>query len=605
MYVFRDGRRTAGGAELISRLSGALCRWRSAPEQDFEDCLLAALIAAGELECALLDGCSGLASATGGPSVGPYPPPARCASSVPEVSCSTASEITDALARALLTGQRDSLVSILQQVEQLRMGARYEAAVQEGFAYYALHPRKVAMLLETLQLGTPELNTPGLNTKLLNPRERTPRVCVLGIRSIGVTLGAVACAALALRGVECQRISVRPTGHPYDRRLEVTPRLRQWVARAGAAEFLVVDEGPGISGSSFLAVAEALEGCGVAGSRIHLIGSRAVDPATLRAANARQRWGRYHYHVMPAAPLEPPGAGANLSGGAWRKHLHCAAAAMPASWATLEPATFLARDERSIFRFEGFGHYGEAVGARAELLADCGFAPRYLGNRRGFGEYALLSGRMLALGDRSPALLTKMASYLARRSTAFRSATAQTPELEAMLRWNWQLEFGEELGRAESRLNPERVVICDGCMMPHEWLRSERGELLKLNAGTHGDNHFFPGPCDIAWDVAGAIVEWELQGEARDCFVGEYAARSGDAIAERLEPYLLAYTAFRMGWSRMAAAAMQGTDDEALLQRDYRRYRAIAQRLRQQPRPPETSARNRQPVTPERLLRPA
>jgi hypothetical protein len=446
------------------------------------------------------------------------------------------------------------------------------------------------MLIETLQLNT---------------RERTPRVCVLGIRSIGVTLGAVACAALALRGVECRRTSVRPSGHPYDRRLEVTLRLRQWVTSAGAAEFLVVDEGPGISGSSFLAVAEALEGCGVPGSRIHLIGSRAVDPATLRAANARQRWGRYHDHVMPAAPLEPPGAGANLSGGAWRKHLHCAAAAMPASWAQLEPATFLARDERSIFRFEGFGHYGEAVGARAELLADCGFAPRYLGNRRGFGEYALLSGRMLVLGDRSPELLTRMASYLALRSTAFRSATAQTPELEPMLRWNWKLEFGEELGLAESRLSPERVVICDGCMMPHEWLRSERGELQKLNAGTHGDNHFFPGPCDIAWDVAGTIVEWELQGEARDRFVGEYAARSGDAIAERLEPYLLGYTAFRMGWSKMAAAAMQGTDDEALLQRDYRRYRAIAQRLRQQPRPPETSAGNRQPVTAERLLRPA
>ena len=357
MYVFRDGRCTVSGAELISRLKDALLRVCNASAQDSEDCLLAALIAAGELECALLD-----SSEAGG--------------SCPEVSCVTASEITDLLAQALLTGRKDSLVSILQKAEQLRIGERYEVAVQEGFAYYALHPRKVAMLIEELGFGT-RIGT---------------SVCVLGIRSIGVTLGAVACAALALRGIPCRRISVRPSGHPYDRRLELTPRLRQWVAEAGDAEFLVVDEGPGISGSSFLAVAEALESCGVDNSRIHLIGSREADPATLRAADACRRWGRYGFHVMQSAPLEPRGAGVNLSGGMWRRHFHCAADAMPASWPALEPARFLARDEPSIFRFEGFGHYGEAVGARAALLADCGFAPQYLGNRRGFGELCAGAG---------------------------------------------------------------------------------------------------------------------------------------------------------------------------------------------------------------------
>ena len=41
---------------------------------------------------------------------------------------------------------------------------------------------------------------------------------------------------------------------------------------------------------------------------------------------------------------------------------------MPATWAPLEPAKFLASDQQSIFKFEGFGHYGEAIGARARLL---------------------------------------------------------------------------------------------------------------------------------------------------------------------------------------------------------------------------------------------
>jgi hypothetical protein len=538
MYVFRDGRRTVSGAELVSLLHGALHRWRSAPEHAAEDRVLAALIAAGELECALLDG------------TGP----------THTDSCGIASEITDALACALLTEQRHSHVSILRCVQQLRVAANYQVAVQEGFAYYALHPRKVATLLNTLELK--------------------PSMTVLGIRSIGVTLSAVACAALRLRGIECQRLTVRPTGHPYDRKLELTAEFCERVTQVRDAGFLIVDEGPGISGSSFLAVAEALVKCGVEAEQIQMIGSRAVDPSTLRATNGGERWARYRFHVMQNAPTAPASAGEGLSGGTWRRYFHCEDSTMPAVWAPLEPAKFLARDEHSIFKFEGFGGYGGVIGTRATLLADCGFSPRYLGNQCGFGQYELVPGRVLTPCERSPELMERMAAYLALRATAFASGTPQTPEIENMLRWNWQLEFGEELDAAESRLSTARAVFCDGHMMPYEWLRTSGGELLKLGAGTHGDNHFFPGPCDIAWDVAGAIVEWELQGELRELFVRAYEARSGDAIAARLAPYLLAYAIFRMGWSKMAALAMQGEYDEALLQRDYEKYRAIALRLR-------------------------
>jgi hypothetical protein len=546
MYVFRDGRRAVTGSELISSLIGALSRCPSASGRTFEDCALAALIAAGELECALLDD--------------------TVEASYSE-SCSAASEMTDALACAFLTGQQHSFPSILQRAEHIRMAAQYQVAVPEGFAYYALHPRKVAMLLDELALRDP--------------------VAVIGIRSIGVTLSAVAYASLCLRGVPCRRISVRPTGHPYDRKLEITPELREWIEHSREATFLVVDEGPGISGSSFLAVAEALVQCGVAGEQIHLAGSRAVDPATLRAANASQRWPLYHFHIMHNPPLPSAGAGESLSGGLWRRYFQCEENTMPASWAPLEPAKFLSGDEHSIFKFEGFGHYGEAVGTRAKLLASFGFSPRYLGNQCGFGRYEWVPGRMLCLSDRSPELEVRMADYLALRSTAFASDLPQSPELEKMLRWNWQVEFGEELSNAESQLNAERVIVCDGRMMPHEWLRPDRGEILKLDAGIHGDNHFFPGPCDVAWDVAGTIVEWEMQGEVRDRFVREYEARSGDSITQRLAPYLLAYTVFSLGWSKMASLAMQGEYDEGLLKRDYQKYRALAMKLRQEQRPLE------------------
>jgi hypothetical protein len=550
MYVFRDGKYEIAGAELISRLRGALCRACHTPEKDCEDCLLAALIAAGELECALLDSASDDAH--------------------PDETSEKASGITDELACAFLTGRKDSLLSILHRVEQLRVQRCYRAAVQEGFAYYALHPRKLAGLIDTL------LGVQG-DTALGGRAVR-----VLGIRSIGLTLSAVACAALALRGIDCRRIGVRPEGHPYDRKLEASSRLRQWVSEADA-EFLIVDEGPGISGSSFLAVAEAVEGCGIPRSRIRMIGSRQVNPATLLAPDAADRWARYDFYSVPAEPLPPDEAGESLSPGAWQRYFNGGEESAAGLWTPLEPAMYLARDRQSTYCFAGFGHYGEAVCARAKVVADAGFAPSYLGSQRGFRQSALIPGQTLAPGDLSAELLARMARYLALRSEAF-AAAAQTPELETMLRWNWQLEFGEELGIAESHLQTQRVAVCDGRMGPNQWLRSGRGELLKLDAGNDGDNHFFPGPCDIAWDVAGCIVEWELRGRDRECLVAEYTRLSGDSVAERLGPYLLAYTTFCMARSRMAAAAMQGEAGEALLQRAYARYRL--QNLRLRPLPP-------------------
>lgn len=548
MYVFRDGRHAVSGTKLISSLTGALCQWQSAPENiSKKDYALDALIAAGELECALLDESDGEVAD----------------SDSRNVSRHAASEITDWLACAFLTGERSSIPSLLQQAEHIRVAASYETAVPEGFAYYALHPRKVAMLLDTLALRRP--------------------MAVIGIRSIGVTLSAVACAAFQLRGMPCQRTTVRPWGHPYDRKLEISAELREWIERSRDSGFLIVDEGPGISGSSFLAVAEALVQCGVSGEQIHLMGSRAVDPATLRAVNASRRWALYHFHILQNAPLPPSGAGESLSGGSWRRYFQSAESTTPASWPPLEAAKFLSGDEQSIYKFEGFGHYGEAIGDRARVLASSGFAPRYLGNQCGFGEYEWVPGRMMCRRDLSPAMVERMADYLALRSVAFASDQQQTPELEKMLRWNWHVEFGEELDFAESQLHSERGLVCDGRMMPHEWLETDQGEMLKLDAGVHGDNHFFPGPCDVAWDVAGAIVEWEMHGAVRDHFVREYEARTGDAVTERLAPYLLAYTIFRLGWSKMAALAMQGEYDEALLKRDYQRYRALAVRLRQKP----------------------
>jgi len=121
-------------------------------------------------------------------------------------------------------------------------------------------------------------------------------------------------------------------------------------------------------------------------------------------------------------------------------------------------------------------------------------------------------------------------------------------------------------------------------MHPHEWVRAADGaadrKTWKTDAASHGDDHFFPGPTDIAWDLAGAIVEWELDAAASAFLLAEYRRRSGDDAEARLPGYLLAYALFQLGYAEMAADAMRGGEEEVRLRHDAQRYRRWARNLR-------------------------
>src|SRR4029077_10848233 len=132
----------------------------------------------------------------------------------------------------------------------------------------------------------------------------------VGIRSIGTTLSAVAAAAARSRGISAERITVRPQGHPYNRTAEFTAEQADAVTRAVScgANFAVVDEGPGLSGSSFLAVAEALESVGAAREKIFLVSSHAPNLDALCATDAARRWQRFHCIPVAGEARRPAGA---------------------------------------------------------------------------------------------------------------------------------------------------------------------------------------------------------------------------------------------------------------------------------------------------------
>lgn len=517
VWVYREAKRRESGARVgsdlsrrvdaIERASGTETRRRLAIE---------ALVIAGELEAALADARSDGENAI--------------------------AALTDGLAAEAL-GLRVDLRAARRRADAVTPST-VTISPPEGFAYYALHPEAYARASRYVE-GTD--------------------VLVAGIRSIGTTLSAIVRAALEARGVRAERITVRPTGDPFDRWLPFVPRPRD------GATVLVVDEGPGLSGSTFLAVAEAFVRAGVAPRRIILLTSHEADLAALRAPNAVSRWRVFRTLVAPSNVRAPVASGGrDLSGGAWRE-LHCRDS-WPSSFVSAERRKVLTDDGR-LFKYEGLGSAAVAARERAMILAAEKLAPEATDAGDGWIAYPW-EGRPLRAGDLDGTILDHLALTCARRRSFFE--TSDATDLRPVITKNARVLLDREVD-----VDPvvRRAVVVDGHVSPHEWIRCADGAILKTDGISHGDDHFFPGPTDIAWDLAGIIVEWELGPLASSRLLDTYARASGDNVVPRLAPWLFAYAICRAAFTAFARHQLRGSAEEHPLLRDLDRYLSVARAL--------------------------
>src|SRR5581483_7815780 len=170
LWVFRDGRNPVAGTVLLHDLQLSL---RSVLEDaKNKNYALKALIQSGEFESALAD----------------VENPGAC----------LIAELTSALAVLYLDGDTTVISKLAGALDSLTVPNMLVISPPEGFSYYALHPLDFVRAVEEIA-------------------DSSRPAAVIGIRSIGTTLSAVVTAALKKRFVPAQRITVRPTGHPYDR----------------------------------------------------------------------------------------------------------------------------------------------------------------------------------------------------------------------------------------------------------------------------------------------------------------------------------------------------------------------------------------------------
>lgn len=456
---------------------------------------------------------------------------------------------------------------------------RVEVRLAEGFAFYALQPEGHAEAARAAGLDADSR--------------------VLGLRSIGAGLAAMAAAAVGAPAPA----TVRPVGHPFDRRLAPAPPLLAEWRRESDRTWAVADEGPGLSGSSFAAALDALEQAGVDRARLVALPGHAGDLGPQAGEVRSARWAATRRVAGGDRPeLDPhdPARGLarrvedvvgfalrpleDLSGGAWRARLYADEAHWPAVDAANERLKFRLETDRGAFRLKWAGlggREGAAKLARACALGAAGLSPEPLALRGGWLVEPWLEGAR-PLAD-TPADCDRAAgcvgAHLALRAATFAAGEEDGADLATLLHMahtNVAEALGEVAAAGLDAWSPRlpamaargRRVWTDNRLHLHEWLALPDGRLLKTDALDHARAHDLVGAQDVAWDVAGARVEFGLDDPA-----AARLARELQVDDERLAFHTLAYLAFQLGlWSLAADAHAGWPAEHARLGRARDRY---------------------------------
>jgi hypothetical protein len=416
----------------------------------------------------------------------------------------------------------------LNEREGLAPEQRIDLKIPEGFAFYQLYPEQYQ---RAAQRWLREYKPPG-------------EAVVIGLRSIGTSLSQVVSSEIQRAGWKVKRCTVRPEGDPFRRKV----RLPEWVS-AGANAYLVVDEGPGMSGSSFTSVVEELERLGVERKRIYFFPGHSGEPGIAASEQVRKVWNEVLRWVEPKElpPLEKD------------KHWEYIGPALP--W----PFDCSGEAERCARRSAALSYGLPVLEQRDWWLA----FPKVR------AEPAKIN--LLILAEHIAAVADDPLSLADEIETERR--------LRGMLQTNVEKHFKDKILSEKLQRWLDHFILRhgspssgDGQLGPANWIRGKDQKLWKLNTRGSKLSHFVAYRLPVLWDVGQAIVEWDLSEHDEETLRRSVAARGLPSERSEVEFFKLAVAAVELG-----KVVMLGAGDkrkyEARLVREIQAIRNPRQRL--------------------------
>lgn len=424
--------------------------------------------------------------------------------------------------------------------------------VPEGFAFYTLFPE--------------QYQAAALDWSRAHASDRSLPVYVVGLRSIGTTLSAIVKAVLDSQGWNAQRVTARPVEHPFCRHTD----LPAWIRPPGY--LLAVDEGPGLSGSSFASVARAGQERGFPPDTISFFTSHDNPPGGAASSEIKALWDvipRWHvplsdfhdqlHDALARRSADFPGFDnsfqfqADLSAGNWRQWISPSAREHVMVFPPFEKTKWLFQNDRGdqvLWKFTGltFQHrQNENCHSSSLPVLHChGFS----------GHPWITSPNLQPEAARDSIIIESLAMHLAsihNPPLAREEHDEALERLKQMIDYNASFIFSKtEIERALQLADlvdysPHAPARGAGDLFPQNWVRHENGALVKVDLPVPVCDHTIIGSQPWFWDLAGLIVEWRLSSSHLETLLDCLEQKGRPIPREVLPFYICAYCAFRMG----------------------------------------------------------
>lgn len=430
----------------------------------------------------------------------------------------------------------------LKYFEKLSHGelpGKLAGKLPEGYAFYGHYPEAFFLSAEKFY------------------KDYSPEtVYCIGIRSIGISFAAAAAAYLDDKGCSIHLTSVRTRGDYENRYISIDPSYLVKLNSNKNAYYLIADEGSGLSGSSFDITAEFLSSRGISDNKIIFLSTSGADSKDLKHKSYHTSFDELWINSGKLKELIETDNLTDLSCGKWKDVISVSNDGIVID-PDEEKKKFLTEKEdgKYLVKFIGLGSHGKDIYTRLKKLSESGFVPDVIKYTGGFLISKFILGEPLNQASHSKEFLKFAADYFSFIEENFKSEPSKNPdELFEMILENIKETMGEEWCATinehhDSFINHIRkeASYIDRNIHPYEWIKSSE-RFYKTDAAEHSHDQRFPGCQNIAWDIAGFLIDFQLKEEEINYFLSFFKKERFPNLVNDLPYYYIAYLSYRIGY---------------------------------------------------------